>query len=67
MKAGSLTPRHHKHLMTITPKTNKAQQIKTDYAHVNYGTENMPDYHRSSINRAADKRAGQLLMNKINM
>ena len=37
----------------------------TNKAYVNDANANMPDYFRSSINRAADKRASLVLMNKI--
>ena len=40
-------------------KVNIAQQMKADNAAVNDANSNMPDYFRSSTNRAADKRAGQ--------
>ena len=46
-------------------KANKVQQIKADSANVNDGNSNMPDYFRSRINKAADKRACQVLMSKI--
>ena len=43
-------------------KANKGQQIKTDISGVNDANSNMSDYFRSSINRAADRRASMLLM-----
>ena len=48
-----------------TCKTDKAQQIKTDNAVVNYANVNMPDCVRSSINSTADKRTCLVLTNKI--
>ena len=44
-------------------KANKAQQIKADNVDLNDANSNMPDYFRYSSNRAADKRARQILMN----
>ena len=44
---------------------NKTQQIKTDNMDVNDTNSNMQDYLRSSINRAADKWASQVLTQKI--
>ena len=49
---------------SINCKANKAQQIKVTNVDVNDANSNMPNYFRSSINRAADKRASQVLMNK---
>ena len=46
-------------------KANKGKQNKTDNVDVNYANSNMSDYFRSSINKAADKRASQIIMEKI--
>ena len=46
-------------------KVNKAKQNKADNAYVNDANANKPDYFRSSIKRVADKRASQVLRNKI--
>ena len=46
-------------------KANKGQQIKTDNTDVNDAKSNMSDYFRSSINEAANKRAGQVLMQNV--
>ena len=45
-------------------KANNVQQIKTHNADVNDANSYMPDYCRSGINRAADKRASKVSMNK---
>ena len=46
-------------------KANTGHWIKTDNADVVDANYNMPDYFRSSINKASDKRASQILMQKI--
>ena len=46
-------------------KANTGQWIKTDNADVVNASSNIPHYIRSSINRAANKRASQVLMQKI--
>ena len=46
-------------------KENISQQFNTDNVDVNDANANMSNYFRCSINRAADKRASQVLMNKI--
>ena len=46
-------------------KANTYHQIKTNNTDVVDATSNTLDYVRSSINRAADKRASQVLMQKI--
>ena len=48
-------------------KANKAQQIMTNNVDVNDANSIMSDYFRSIINRAADKRANQVLMHKYTM
>ena len=45
-------------------KASKAQSIKADNVDVNYANQNMQDYFRSIIKRAADQRASQVLSNK---
>ena len=47
-------------------KANKAQWIKAANVDVNDVNSNMPDYFQTSINRAADKRVSQILMQKVN-
>ena len=44
---------------------NKAPLIKTDNADINDANANIPHYIRSNINRAAQKRASQVLINKM--
>ena len=41
----------------LSCKANKVQQIKADNADASDANSNIPEYLRSSINRAADKRA----------
>ena len=45
-------------------KANKGQQIKTDNVDVNYTSSNMSDCSRSNLNKAADKRASHVFMQK---
>ena len=45
-------------------KTNKVQQTKIDQVDVNDSNSNILDYFRFSINRTADRRAIQVLINK---
>ena len=45
-------------------RTSEVPQFKTDKADANDTDANMPDYFRSGINRTADRRASQVLMNK---
>ena len=49
---------------SLSCKANKAQQIKADKVGVNDANSDMPYHFRSSINRAADKKASQVLMQK---
>ena len=46
-------------------KTKEVQQIKADNGDVHDANSNMPDYLRYSIRRAIDKKASQVLTNKI--
>ena len=43
-------------------KANTGQQVKTDNMDLVDANSNMPDYFRSSINRAVDKRVSQVLI-----
>ena len=45
-------------------KANKGHQIKKCKADVHDAISNISDYFRSSINKAADKRGNQVLMQK---
>ena len=47
-------------------RKSKALHIKTDKVDANDMNANMPDYFRSSINRAADKRAKEVLTKMYN-
>ena len=46
-------------------RTNRAPQNKTDKTNANDTNVNIPSYFRSSINRAADRRASKVLMKQI--
>ena len=46
-------------------RTNKAPQNETDKAGMHDGKINMPDYFRSSTNKAAKERASEVSTNKI--
>ena len=46
-------------------RANNAQQIKADKVNANDTNSHMPDYFRSSINRAVDKGVSQVLIEKI--
>ena len=46
-------------------RTNRALQNKTHKVDANDTNANMPDYFRSSSNRAADKRTSEVLTTKI--
>ena len=48
-------------------KANKVQHIKTGYTDANNTNSNTPNYLRSSLNIAADKRASKVLRNKCTM
>ena len=48
-------------------KANEGQQIKTDNVDIHDGNANIPDYFRSNINRAADKSASQVFLQKYTM
>ena len=48
-------------------RANKAQKIKADNTDVNDTYSNMPNYFRSSINRAADQEASQVLKKNYTM
>ena len=63
MKAGSFFHKQKKHPMALTAKQSPTN--KTDNADVNDANTHMPDYFSSNANRAADKRASQVLTNKI--
>ena len=49
-----------------TCKATKSQQNKPDDIGVNYAYSNMPAYFWSSINRTADNRGSEVLINVIN-
>ena len=51
--------------MSIAAKQTMVQQIKADNADINDANSNKPGYFRSSINKIADKRVSQVLMNKM--
>ena len=46
-------------------RINRSQENNTDKVDANDTKANMPDYFRSSTNRAAHKRASKVLTNKI--
>ena len=63
MKAGCLSHKQCSH-----PTATAAKQSPANMAHnidLNDANANMQDYLRSIINRVADRRANQVLMNKI--
>ena len=64
MNLESLSPRQGKHPIT-SYYANKAQQVKKGNVDINDANANMPNYFRSCINRAADKKSTEALANKI--
>ena len=48
-------------------KTNKTQQNRTGNTNIDNANSNVPDYFKSGMKRATDKRVSQLLIQKYTM
>ena len=52
---------------SLNCRANKAPQNDTETMNIHDGKINIPDYSRSSTNKAADKRACEVLTNEIHI